>query len=179
MSDKAVIGIVESELQAVHIIEELHNAGFSPEDISLLAPDTGSHPLGTEKSTKAPEGATTGAVTGGVLGGVIGMLAGVGSIAIPGLGAFIAAGPIMAALGGAAAGATAGGVTGALIGLGIPEYEAKQYEARMAAGNLLISVHTDDSDQRTVAKKVLERHGAKGVATAGESTPPKSARKEL
>jgi hypothetical protein len=108
-----------------------------------------------------------------VLGGVVGMLAGIGTIALPGLGAFIAAGPIMAALGGAAAGATAGGVTGALVGMGIPEYEAKQYEKRMAAGNLLISVHTDDSDQRDAAKKILERHGAQGVATASESAPPK------
>jgi len=173
MADKAVIGIVENELQAVQIIEDLHNAGFTAEDISLLAPDTGAHPIGTEKSTKAPEGATTGAVTGGVLGGVVGMLAGIGSIAIPGLGAFVAAGPIMAALGGAAAGATAGGVTGALVGFGIPEYEAKLYESRMGAGNLLISVHTDDSDQRSAAKDIFERHNARGVATAGESSPPK------
>jgi len=174
MGDKAIIGIVENEMQAVQIIEDLHNAGFSADDISLLAPDTGSHPLGTEKSSKAPEGATTGAVTGGVLGGIVGLLAGVGSLAIPGLGPFIAAGPIMAALSGATAGATAGGVAGALIGLGIPEYEAKQYESRMAAGNLLISVHTDDSNQRTAAKEIFERSGARGVAATAESSPPKS-----
>jgi hypothetical protein len=172
MADKAVIGIVKERAQAVQIIEDLHNAGFPRKTSRCSHRTPGSHPLGTEKATK-PEGAATGAVTGGVLGGVVGMLAGIGSLAIPGLGAFIAAGPIMAALGGAAAGATAGGITGALVGLGIPEYEAKQYEAKMAAGNLLISVHTDDSDQRTAAKDILERNGAEGVATAGESAPPK------
>ena len=116
----------------------------------------------------------TGAAAGGALGGLLGLLAEVGTIAIPGLGAFIAAGPILAALGGAAAGATAGGLTGALVGLGIPEFEAKQYESRMAGGNLLISVHTDFDDQRAIARDILERCGAGSVATAGESAAPKS-----
>jgi hypothetical protein len=171
MSGKAVVGIVNSELVAAQIFEELQDAGFTNGDISILIPE-GSH-LAHEKGSKLPEGAATGAAAGGALGGALGFLAGVGTIAIPGLGAFIAAGPILAALGGAAAGATAGGLTGALVGLGIPEYEAKQYEAQMIEGNLLISVHTDSDDQRDAAKKILERHGAKGIATAGESSPPK------
>ena len=175
MADKAVVGIARNELQAVHIVEELQNAGFAPDNISLLVPESGDRALGHEKSTKMPEGASAGAAAGGVLGGALGMLAGVGSIAIPGLGAFIAAGPILAALGGAAAGATAGGLTGALVGLGMPEYEAKQYESRLVGGNLLISVHTEDDTQRQTAKDIFERNNAEGIATAGESAPPKKA----
>ena len=171
MAGKAVIGIVNSELIAAQIFEDLQDGGFSNGDISILIPE-GSH-LAHEKSTKMPEGAATGAAAGGALGGALGLLAGIGTIAIPGVGAFIAAGPILAALSGAAAGATAGGMTGALVGLGIPEYEAKQYEARMVDGNLLISVHTDSDDQRKVAREIFERHGAKSVGTTGESEPPK------
>jgi hypothetical protein len=174
MAGKAVVGIVNSELVAAQIFEDLQDAGFTNGDISILVPE-GEH-MGAEKSTKMPEGAATGAAAGGALGGVVGLLAGAGSIAIPGLGPFIAAGPILAALGGAAAGATAGGVTGALVGLGIPEYEAKQYEKRLSDGNLLISVHTDSDDQRKAAHEILERHGAQSVATAGESSPPKPKR---
>jgi hypothetical protein len=172
MAGKAVVGIVKSELQAAQIFEELQEAGFSNGDISILIPE-GSR-LATEKSSKMPEGAATGAAAGGALGGVLGLLAGVGTIAIPGLGAFVAAGPILAALGGAAAGATAGGLTGALVGMGMPEFEAKQYESRMVAGNLLISVHTDYDDQRSLARDTFERCGAESIATAGESEPPKS-----
>ena len=171
MSSKAVVGIVNSELVAAQIFEELQNAEFSNGDISILIPE-GSH-LVHEKSSKLPEGAATGAAAGGALGGALGFLAGVGTIAIPGLGAFVAAGPIMAALSGAAAGATAGGFTGALVGLGIPEYEAKQYEAQMRDGNLLISVHTDSDDERSAARDIFERHGARSVGTTGESAPPK------
>jgi hypothetical protein len=115
-----------------------------------------------------PEGAATGAATGGAIGGTIGLLAGIGALAIPGLGPFIAAGPIMAALSGAAAGATAGGLAGALIGLGIPEYEAKQYETKVKGGNILISVHTDDGAERSRAKEVYTRNQAEDIATAGE-----------
>ena len=171
MAGKAVVGLVNNEVQAAQIFEELQEAGFSNGDISILIPE-GSR-MSAEKSTKMPEGAATGAAAGGALGGVLGFLAGVGTIALPGLGAFIAAGPILAALGGAAAGATAGGLTGALVGLGMPEYEAKQYEKRMAGGKLLISVHTDYDDQRAMARDILERCGAESIATAGESDPPK------
>jgi len=169
---KAVVGIVNSELQAAQIFEELQESGFSNGDISILIPE--GDRIAAEKSTKMPEGAAAGAAAGGAVGGLVGLLAGVGTIAIPGLGAFIAAGPILAALGGAAAGATAGGLTGALVGLGMPEYEAKQYESRMTSGNLLISVHTDYDDQRSMARDILERCGAESIATAGESAPPKA-----
>ena len=172
MAAKAVLGIVNSELQAAQIFEELQEAGFSNGDISILIPE--GDRLAAEKSTKMPEGAATGAAAGGAVGGLLGLLVGVGTIAIPGLGAFIAAGPILAAMSGAAAGATAGGLTGALVGFGMPEYEAKQYESRMTGGNLLVSVHTDYDDQRAIARDVLDRCGAESIATANESAPPKS-----
>jgi len=170
MAHKAVFCIAGSEEQAVQIVEEARDLGFSPDDISVLLPDKGStREFAHEKGTKAPEGAATGAVTGGVLGGVAGWLLGVGSLAIPGLGPFIAAGPIMAALSGAAVGAAAGGLTGALVGMGIPEYEAKRYEGRVRDGNILISVHADDRDRVSRAKEIMQRAGAEDIATSGES----------
>ena len=139
---KSVFCIARTEAQAATIVEQLKAANFSNNDISVLLPDkTGTRDFAHEQHTKAPEGAATGASTGGVLGGAFGWLVGIGALAIPGLGPFIAAGPIMAALSGAAAGAALGGVTGALIGLGIPEYEAKRYEGKIKEGNMLISVH--------------------------------------
>src|ERR1041385_2151520 len=132
MSKKSVFCLVRDEGQACRVIEDLQAAGFSNNDISVLLPDkSGTKDFAHEKGTKAPEGATTGGVAGGVLGGALGWLAGIGALAIPGLGPFIAAGPIMAALGGAAVGGTVGGITGALVGLGIPEYEAKRSEGKI------------------------------------------------
>src|SRR5947207_9425806 len=123
--------------QADAIIRNLQAAGFSGNDISVLMADkAGTRDFAVQHNTKAPEGAATGAGTGAVLGGALGWLAGIGALAIPGLGPFIAAGPIMAALGGAAVGGTAGGLTGALVGLGIPEYEAKQYDSKLRQGNI-------------------------------------------
>ena len=171
MTQKAVISIARTETQAAIIVEDLQKAGFVMSDISVLVPAGARHrELAHEKTTKMPEGAATGAATGGVLGGALGLLAGIGAIAIPGLGPFIAAGPIMGLLGGAAAGATAGGLTGALVGLGIPEYEAKQYEASMKTGNVLISVHTNDRRERDLAKDIFERHDAEDIATVGEAS---------
>ena len=129
------------------------------------------------KATKAPEGATTGGVAGGVTGGVLGLLVGIGTLAIPGVGPFIAAGPIMAALGGAAIGGTTGGVIGGLIGLGIPEFEAKRYEERLRSGNFLIAVDADDSDQKDRAKEIFKQMGAEDVSTSSTSTAPSSARR--
>ena len=140
-------------------------------DISVLFPDRGgTRDFAHEKSTKAPEGAAAGAGTGGLLGGGLGWLVGIGSLAIPGLGPFIAAGPIMAALGGAAIGAAVGGFTGALVGVGIPELEAKQYEAKLREGNILLSVHTEDSDERHRAMEIFEREGARDVSSIGEAS---------
>jgi Protein of unknown function (DUF3341) len=167
---QAVFGLAKSEAQAISMVERLKAAGFSPNDISVLFPDkSGTKDFAYEQHTKAPEGAAAGAGTGGILGGALGWLVGIGALAIPGLGPFIAAGPIMAALSGAAAGAALGGLTGALIGMGIPEYEAKRYEGKVREGNILISVHTDDRDERARARRILEEAGAEDVADTAEA----------
>jgi hypothetical protein len=167
--DRAVVCIVRNESTAQAIVERLRAAGFAGDDVSVLFPDQGgTRDFAHEQNTKAPEGATTGGVTGGLLGGVTGWLVGIGTLAIPGLGPFVAAGPILAALSGAAAGAAVGGLTGALIGMGIPELEAKQYEGKLREGNILISVHTEDAEQRKVAKEILEEAGADDVRVTSE-----------
>ena len=176
-SNNTVVGLVSSHEQAETIVNQLQRAGFSSDDVSALFPDKkGTRDFAHEKNTKAPEGAITGASAGGAIGGTLGLLAGIGALAIPGLGPFIAAGPIMAALSGAAAGATVGGVAGALIGMGIPEMEAKRYEGKVKGGNILLSVHVDDSEQRDRAKKIFESGGATDVTTTGEKSIPKSQR---
>lgn len=173
MSKQALFAIAKTEPQAELIVEGLREYGFSANDISVLFPDrSGSRDFAHAQHTKAPEGATAGAGSGGVIGGALGWLAGIGAIAMPGVGPFIAAGPIMAALGGAAVGATVGGLTGALVGMGIPEYEAKRYEGKVRNGNILISVHTEDSAQRARAHDVFSRAGAEDVASAAEASPP-------
>jgi hypothetical protein len=170
MAAKAVFGIAKNEEQATRIVNELKEAGFSSDDVSVLLPDrAGSRDFAHEHHTKAPEGAAAGAVAGGVMAGVLGWLAGIGSLAIPGVGPLIAAGPIMAALSGAAAGGAVGTLAGALVGLGIPEYEAKQYEGKVKNGNILISVHTEDSKQRNIAKEIFERAHAEDVSYTGEA----------
>jgi hypothetical protein len=167
---KAVICIAKSEEQATRIVDDLKAAGFFNNDVSVLLPDrAGSRDFAHEHHTKAPEGAATGAVAGGVTAGVLGWLVGIGTLAIPGVGPFIAAGPIMAALGGVAAGGAVGGLAGALVGFGIPEYEAKQYEGKIKNGNIMISVHTDDSRQRKIAKEIFDRDHATDVSSTGEA----------
>lgn len=173
----SVFCIAATQTEANDIVTRLKSSGFSGNDISALFPDkSGTRDFAHEKNTKAPEGATIGASAGGVVGGAIGLLAGIGLLAIPGLGPFIAAGPIMASLSGIAAGAALGGVTGALIGMGIPELEAKQYETRIKGGNILLSVHTENSEQRSKAKEIFERRGAEDIATTGEESVSKAAR---
>jgi len=158
---------------AESILTQLRDAGFAPNDISvLLADQKGTRDFAVEHNTKAPEGAAAGAGTGAALGGVLGWLAGIGSLAIPGLGPLIAAGPIVGALTGAAVGGTLGGLTGALIGMGIPEFEAKMYEGKVKAGNVLISVHTDTSDEVDRAKTIFEANGAQDIATGREAAVP-------
>lgn len=167
----AVFCIATSERQADAIVASLRASGFRGDDISVLFPDrTGTRDFAHEKSTKAPEGSAVGSATGGILGGAAGWLVGIGALAIPGVGPFIAAGPLMAALGGAAIGAATGGVAGSLIGLGMPEFEAKQYETKIRGGNYLISVHTEDADERKRAKEIFERLDACDIATSGEKT---------
>jgi len=174
MSKKSVFCIATSRSQAEQIVEQLKNANFSNNDISALFADKGtSRDFAHEKSTKAPEGAVTGAVTGGVVVGALGWIAGIGALAIPGVGPFIAAGPIMAALSGAAIGAAVGGIAGGLIGMGIPELEAKRYEGKIKEGNILISVHTDNSAEISRAKEIFTKAGAEDICSTGEASTPK------
>lgn len=174
MSKTSVFCIASSESQAIRIVDRLKASNFSNNDISVLLPDkSGTKDFAHEQHTKAPEGAATGGVTGGVLGGALGWLVGIGALAIPGVGPLIAAGPIMAALGGAAVGGAVGGITGALVGLGIPEYEAKRYEGKVRDGNVLISVHTEDSEEVKLAKEIFKQAGAEDISSTGESSAPK------
>jgi hypothetical protein len=177
MSKKSVFCIATSRNQADRIVDQLKTASFSNNDISVLFPDKGTtRDFAHEKNTKAPEGAVAGAGTGGVIGGALGWIAGIGALAIPGVGPFIAAGPIVAALSGAAVGATVGGIAGGLIGLGIPEIEARRYEGKVKAGNLLISVHTENSEEITRAKDIFTQAGAQDICATGEASPPKDSK---
>jgi uncharacterized membrane protein len=172
---KSVFGIATTQGRAEQIVQQLQTQGFATSEISVLMPDTaGTHDIGHVKATKAPEGATTGATTGGATGGVIGLLAGIGALAIPGVGPFIAAGPIMGALTGAAVGAATGGVVGGLIGLGIPEIEAKRYDEKLRKGNYLIAVHTDESEDVDRAQHIFKNAGAEDISTVSETSAPKA-----
>lgn len=156
--------------QAENILMQLKQSGFTNNDISVLLPDRrGTMDFAHEHNTKAPEGATAGGITGLGVGAAVGWLAGIGALAIPGVGPFIAAGPIMAALSGAAVGTAAGGIIGALVGMGIPEFEAKRYDAKIRAGNILISVHAEDGKHRDIAKDVFKQNHADDIASASES----------
>jgi hypothetical protein len=172
MRDKniAVFGIYPNRNDALAAVETLKSAGFRNTDISVLLPDNpGTKDLALEKDTKAPEGATAGGITGGVIGGALAWLAGIGALSIPGVGPFIAAGPIMGALCGIGVGGAIGGLAGALIGLGIPEYEAKRYEGRIRKGGILLSVHCDNSDWTKRAKSILDQTGAEDISSAHEA----------
>lgn len=167
---KAVFCIATSESQAETMVNQLKSAGFADSDISVLFPDkSGTKDFAHEQHTKAPEGAVTGGTTLGVVGGALGWLAGIGTLAIPGIGPFIAAGPIMAALGGAAVGAAVGGIAGALVGMGIPEFEAKRYEGKIRDGNILISVHSDTHEEAKKAREIFEQAGAQDISSSSEA----------
>ena len=173
MNDKrtAVFGIYKSVAQAERAVDQVSEYGFSSDSVSVLLPDRQStQEFAHEKNTKAPEGTTAGAATGGVLGGTLGLLAGIGAITIPGIGPFIAAGPIMTTLAGLGAGGAVGGLIGALAGMGIPEYEAKRYEGRIKDGGVLLSVHCDTSDQIKRAKELLKLTGAEDISSTGEAS---------
>lgn len=166
----AVFGIYPSYSAMEAAVVALRDAGFRSTDISVMYPENmGTKDFAHTKATKAPEGATTGGGTGAALGGIAGWLAGIGALAIPGVGPFIAAGPIVAALAGAGVGGAVGGLTGGLVGLGIPEYEAKRYEGRVYKGTILLSVHSDNSEWTSRAKRILEQTGAEDVSSTGES----------
>jgi hypothetical protein len=167
----AVFGIYQSVRQAEQAVDRLLAAGYTNDAISVLLPDNQStKEFAHEKNTKAPEGTATGVTTGGVVGGTLGLLAGIGALAIPGVGPFIAAGPIMGALAGLGVGGAVGGLIGALVGMGIPEFEAKRYEGRIKDGGVLLSVHCDTSDQIKRAKELIKETGAQDVASTGEAT---------
>jgi Protein of unknown function (DUF3341) len=167
----AAFGIYKTRAGVESAVDALRQAGFRNTDISVMFPDNaGTKDFAHEKSTKAPEGAATGAGSGAVIGGTLGWLAGIGALAIPGVGPFIAAGPIVAALAGVGVGGAVGGITGALVGMGIPEYEAKRYEGRVKEGSILLSVHCDDSKWTKKAREIMERTGAEDVSSTGESS---------
>jgi len=171
MSNIAVFGIYATRKQTENAIEQLRLSGFRAADVSVLLPhNEGTKDFAVTKGSKAPEGAATGAASGAFVGGALGWLAGVGALAIPGIGPFIAAGPLMATLGGLGAGAAVGGLTGGLVGAGIPEYEAKRYEGRIARGGILLSVHADDRQWVERAKNILEATGAEDIASTSESS---------
>jgi len=169
----SVYCIANNGPQAVRIADRLRTAGFLSDDISVLLPDkAGTRDFAIDNSTKLPEGAATGAGAGALLGGALGWMAGIGALAIPGLGPMIAAGPIMAALSGAATGGVLGGVTGALAGLGIPEYEAQRYEGKLREGRILISVHADTSELASRAREIFKEEKAEDISTGGEVAVP-------
>jgi hypothetical protein len=166
----AVFGIYRTRDSAEEGVDALRQAGYRNEHISVLLPENrGTKDFTTEKHTKAPEGTAAGVTAGGIIGGTLGLLAGVGALAIPGVGPFIAAGPIMATLGGIGAGGVVGGIIGALVGMGLPEYEAKRYEGILREGGILLSVHCDNSDWVKRAKGILERTGAHDISSSRQA----------
>jgi hypothetical protein len=166
-----VYGLFSNRASAETAVDAFLAEGFRNEDISVLLQDNvGTKDFAHEKETKAPEGTTAGVVAGGAIGGTLGLLAGIGALAIPGIGPFIAAGPIMGTLAGLGSGGLVGGVVGALVGMGIPEYEAKRYEGRVKEGGILFSVHCDDSGWVKKAKELLKHHGAEDVSSTGEAS---------
>jgi hypothetical protein len=176
---KAVFGIFDNKLSAENGVDALKEEGFRNSDVSVLMPTADStKEFAHEKATKAPEGATTGAASGALLGGTLGWLAGIGTLAIPGIGPFVAAGPIMAALAGAGAGSVIGGLTGALIGLGVPEYEAKRYEGIIKSGGILLSVHVDDSAWKKKAFDILKASGARDISVSTEESSKDSSKND-
>ncbi|MBY0358318.1 MAG: hypothetical protein K2W82_09990 [Candidatus Obscuribacterales bacterium] len=171
----SVVGIVHNAVQAENMVVSLQSASFANSEISVLFPDKeGTKDFAHANSTKAPEGAIAGASTGGVIGGALGLLAGIGALAIPGVGPLIAAGPIMAALSGAAVGATVLGVTGALVGMGMPEYEAKVYEGKIRDGNILVAIHSADKDRLKLAERIFKENNATDIHCVGGAAVKKS-----
>jgi hypothetical protein len=174
--NRVVLGIVAAEIQAENIVQRLAHVGIPSRNISVIFPDRhGTRDFAHEHHTKAPEGAVVGVAGGGLLGGTLGALVGVGALVIPGLGGFIAAGPLMSALSAAAAGATLGGIAGALIGMGIPELEAKQYEGKLRQGNILLAAHVEGAEDEARVKEVLRREGAHDISATSESAVPRAA----
>jgi hypothetical protein len=177
--NRAVFGIYSTTAETERAVNALLQSGFSSQDVSVLMPDQQStREFAVHKDTKAPEGATAGATTGGVIGGALGILVGLGSLAIPGVGPFIAAGPLVAGLAGLGAGGAVGGLIGALAGMGIPEYEARRYEGRVKDGGVLLSVHCETPGEVLRAKEVLKTTGAADIASSTESAGVRAPEKD-
>src|ERR1700728_4395936 len=174
MSDNkktSVLGIYNTRESVERAVDTFLKSGFTTSDVSVLLPENlGGKPIATHKDTKAPEGATAGGGAGAVVGGTLGLLAGIGALAIPGLGPFIAAGPIMAALAGLGGGGAVGGIIGALVGMGIPEYDAKRYEGHIKAGGVLLSVHCETTEKIARAKDLLKHTGAQDISSTSEAS---------
>jgi hypothetical protein len=168
--NRAVFGIYANRLTAERAVDALKAEGFRSTDISVLLPESeGTRDLALQKATKAPEAAAAAGAGGVIVGGALGWLAGIGALAIPGLGPLIVAGPIVSALAGAGAGGAVAGLAGSLIGMGIPEYEAKRYEGRVKDGGILLSVHSDNSKWARRAKEILESTGANDISSMDEA----------
>ena len=169
----SIFCIAPTRAMAENIVTELKTSGFTENDISVLFPDkSSSRDFAHEQNTKAPEGAVTGATAGGAVGGTLGLLAGIGLLAVPGAGPFLAAGPIFAALSGIAVGGAVGGITGALIGMGMPEVEAKRYDGKIKGGNILISAHAETSEEEKMAKEIFEHNHATDISSVSEASAP-------
>lgn len=169
----SVYCLVKTHAQAARIADRLRTAGVASDDVSALFPDSqGTHDFAHENSTKTPEGAAVGAGTGAILGGAVGWLAGIGTLAIPGVGPLIAAGPILALLAGVATGGVAGGLVGALVGMGIPEYEAQRYEGKLREGNILLAVHTDDAEESARVRQIFTDEQGEAISTGAEAAVP-------
>jgi hypothetical protein len=167
--NKSVFGIYLTRTNVESAVDAMRSAGFANSDVSVLLPEslkTGE--LSTEQSTKLPEGAAFGTGSGAAVGGALGWLIGIGSLAIPGIGPVIAAGPLVAALAGIGIGGALGGFSGALVGMGIPEYEAKKYEGRILKGGILVAVHCETNNEVDHARQVFLDSGAQDVAVASE-----------
>lgn len=170
---KAVFCIANSESQAEKMVSDLKRSGFRDNDISVLFPDkTGTNDFAHELHSKAPEGAMMGTVTLGIIGGCVGWLVASGSLPIPDMGPFIAAGPFMAMLSCSALGAAVGGIIGALIGRGVPEFVAKRYQGKIRVGNILISVHAGSHENARKAKGVFFKAGCTDVSVMAEAAVP-------
>ncbi len=170
MANIAVYGIYQNRIHVEKAVDTLRGEGFRNTDISVLFPENASSKdFAVEKNTKAPEGAATGGGSGAVIGGALGWLAGIGLLSIPGVGPFIAAGPIMALLAGVGVGGAVGSLIGALVGMGIPEYEAKRYEGRIKEGGILLSVHCDTPSWIKRAEDLLKATGAEDIASGSEA----------
>ena len=172
MSKKSVFSVASSHEQAEKIVVQLKNANFSNNDISVLFHDKGmTLDFAQNENTKAPvDVVVDGVIAGGAIGGALGWIAGIGTLAIPGIGPFIAAGPIIAALSVAAVGGAVGGIAGGLIRLGIPEIVAKHYEGKVKEGKVLISVHAEDSEKIAIAKDIFTKSGAQDICSSGEAS---------